>query len=145
MDRISLAVRRCVFAVVVVLLGWSSGTARAHTLYGITFGGNQLITIDTVTGAGTLVGKLSSTMQAFGLAFRGTKLYAFDQAADRIQELDPKTGGTLSTIDIGTTRWGEGDIAFRSDGIGFIASELTGELSRFDLTVPNSALVGGLA
>jgi hypothetical protein len=109
----------------------------AETLYGITFD-QQLITIDTTTGAGTLVGPLDSTMNGFGLAVQSGKLYTYDQVAYRIRQLDPDTGHTLATIDIGLDQDGEGDLAFRSDGIGFLAN---GAFFRFDITVPSSTIV----
>src|SRR5581483_8338871 len=64
-------------------------------LYGITLG-NQLITINTTTGVGTLVGPLNPAMAAWGIAFRGSKLYTYDGTADRIRELDPATAATLN-------------------------------------------------
>jgi hypothetical protein len=112
--------------------------APAETLYGITFG-QQLITIDTATGAGTPVGPLDTPMNGFGLAVRSGKLYTYDQAAYRIRQLDPDTAHTLATIDIGFHENGEGDLAFRSDGAGFIES-LMG-FYRFDLAASGSALV----
>jgi len=115
----------------------------AHTeqiLYGVTFN-NQLITINTTTGAGTLVGNLNSPMFAFGLGTRGNKLYAYDQVNDRIQELNPLTAQTINSINIGAGHLiGEGGLTFRSDGIGFLSqsSGSVGQLFSFDITVPNS-------
>ena len=62
--------RRAVSVVAAVMLaGMLAGPAQAQVLYGITRN-DQLITIDTVTGAGTLVGPLSTSMNAPGIAFR---------------------------------------------------------------------------
>lgn len=124
------------------------GMARADLMYAITFD-NELLSIDTSTGAGTLIGKLDSGMAAFGLSDRGTSVYTFDQHADRIIELDLATGGTLATIDIDLTTGGEGALAFRSDGIGFLARTHTSasRLWSFDITVPSSTVItpsGGL-
>ena len=129
-------------AVCVFLLGATSVEAKASTLYGITFD-DELITIDTTTGAGTLVGALDSNMLAFGLSDRAGALYTFDQQADVIVQLDPATGGTLATINIGVATIGEGAVAFRSDGIGFLSrsSGSTGTLWDFDITGPSSNLV----
>ena len=129
-------------AVAVALLGLSAGWARAQTLYGITGPGDQLITINLATGAGTLVGPLSSTMTAPGLAFRGNKLYAWDTVASRLRELDPVTAATLNTIDLGIIAAPSGDLTFRSDGIGFLTNPNT-KLWSFDITVPSSTLVTG--
>jgi len=125
-------------------LAVAAGTAHAQTLYGITITGNELITINTSTGAGTLVGPLSSNMNAFGIAFRGNKLYAFDDVADRLRELNPATGATVNTIDVGITISAEGDIVFRSDGLGLLSAQGPPSLYRFDVTAPNSVLVGPL-
>ena len=125
------------------------GMAKADFMYAITFN-NEFLSINTSTGAGTLIGYTDSTMNGFGLGDRGTNIYTFDQEADRIVQLNPATGGTLATIDIGTGDIvGEGGIAFRSDGIGFLCSSAgsTGQLWSFDITVPSSTAItsyGGL-
>jgi outer membrane protein assembly factor BamB len=107
-------------AVLGALFGAIGGTAYADILYGITFS-NQLISINTTTGTGTLVGNLDTSMSAYGLASSDGNLYAFDQVAERIQQIDPATGHTLATFNIGVSNLvGEGDLAFRSDGTGFI-------------------------
>lgn len=116
----------------------------APVLYGITFE-NRLITIDATTGAGTLVGSLSSSMGAFGLATTGGRLYTFDQSSDRLVELNPATGATLNTIDIVVPNLtGEGGIAFRSDGVGFLNSTGgdTSTIYRFTTAPSSAALVG---
>src|SRR5581483_1315679 len=66
--------------------------------------------------------------------------------ADRLRELDPATAATLNTIDLGLTIAGSGgeDLAFRSDGIGFLASGgLPDQLYRFDVTSPSATLLTG--
>lgn len=132
----------------------TSGIVRADFMYAITFDpesiSEELISIDTSTGAGTLIGSLDSVMWGFGLSDRGTNIYTFDQITDSIVQLDPSTGGTLATIDIGVIDIeGEGSIAFRSDGMGFLCSSagLTGQLWNFDIIVPSSTAItsyGGL-
>ncbi|MSU78566.1 MAG: hypothetical protein EXS16_10785 [Gemmataceae bacterium] len=114
-------------------------------LYGITVSTNELITINTTTGAGTLVGPLSSSMNSWGIASRANQLYAWDGTASRLRELNPATGATVNTINIGAIPgpFGEGDLTFRSDGIGFLTAQPgIGQFWRFDPTVPNSTLVG---
>jgi hypothetical protein len=127
------------------MLGPIAGSARADVMYGITFS-NQLITINTTTGAGTLVGNLDSSMAGYGLAVSNGKLYAYDQIAELIRQIDPATGHTLASINIGTASLiGEGDLAFRSDGTGFLetASGPSGAgLIKFNLSPPSSSFLG---
>jgi hypothetical protein len=94
--------------------------SAAPVLFGITFD-ETLIRIDTASGAGTLVGNLSSRMEAFGLGTRNNRLYTFDQNADLVRELSPTDGSTLNSYDVGISTFGEGGLAFRADGIGFLA------------------------
>ncbi len=89
-------------------------------------------------------------MSPYGLATRFDRLYTFDQNADRIHELNLSTGGILQTIDIGVgDLLGEGDLAFRSDGAGFLASALnpatfttSNDLFRFDIATGTSTRIG---
>jgi len=136
-----------VLAMAVSLSVASPASARADILYGVTFG-DQLFTVNPVTGAGTLVGNLSSTMSAFGLAAYQNRLYTYDQVTDRIHELNPLTGATLSSINIGAGDLiGEGDVALRpTDGIGFltVSAGNVGTLYTFNLNTGTSAIIGGL-
>lgn len=150
-----------------LLLVWALGAALAlslvgpakavQTLYGInstaTDGSGFLFTIDTNTGASTLVGPLSSSMGAFGLGIRDNKLYTYDQIANPqvIRQLDPLTGATVNTINIGTPQLiAEGDLTFRSsDGIGFLTSvfgpnSVVAPLYSFDITVPSYTYIGSM-
>ena len=78
-----------------------------------------------------------------GLGFRGTKLYTWDTVTRRLQELDPSSGATLNTLDIGIASPGVGgDLTFRGDGIGFLTNPAT-SFFRFDVTVPNSSPITG--
>jgi hypothetical protein len=134
--------KRSFFLAVVVSL-IATGIAQADFLYATTFN-EELISIDPSTGAGTLIGSLDSEMDAFGLSDRGTSIYTFDQTADRIRQLDPATGHTLATIDIGVSGIiGEGSLAFRSDGIGFMTQSAgsVGQLWSFDITLPGSTAI----
>ncbi len=136
--------RYMIFSVLTILM-LVAGNAKAGYLYAITFD-NEFLSVDTATGAGTLIGLLDSNMAAFGLGDFGSKIYTFDQVASRIVRLDPATGGTLETIDIGVATVGEGSIAFRSDGMGFLTRSTggAGTMWSFDLGVPSSAQVGSL-
>jgi len=117
----------------------SAKTALAvEVLYAITFD-DELLTINSATGAGTLVGALDTSMLGLGLGTRAGKLYTFDQQADRVRELSPTTADTLNTYDVGIATIGEGGLGFRSDGIGFLASLAAGGLHTFDITLGTSA------
>lgn len=96
------------------------------SLFGITFVGNELVTINPLTGAATVVGPLGDTIFATGLGVRDGRLYAFDQVNDRLREINKVSGALISSIDIGVGNLtGEGALTFRaSDGVGFLASPL---------------------
>jgi hypothetical protein len=128
----------------VALLGsWSWAPECRAELFGVLYSQNSLIRINETTGAGTLIGPLSNGMTALDLASSGGNLFTFDQINDRVRQLDPTTGSTLATIDIGIATGGEGGFAMRDDGTGFLSSTIgaVGTLWRFDITVPNSSLV----
>jgi len=130
---------------VMVLVLIIAGLSHADFLYAVTMD-DELLSLDPVTGAGSLIGILDTVMSSFGLASRGEAIYSFDQQTNRLRQLDPQTAGTLSTIDIGATIVGEGGIAFRSDGTGFLASSFytAEELWSFDMSVPDSKIIGTL-
>ncbi|NIP24717.1 MAG: hypothetical protein GWN67_29290 [Phycisphaerae bacterium] len=122
----------------------SGGGVAGYKLYATSFQTlvpDQLLSIDPGTGAGSLIGNMT-TLTPFGLSDRGTELYTFDlHDGNSIVRLDPATGNTMYKIAInppGIT--GEGGLAFRSDGIGFVtsASGSVGDLWSFDLSIPNS-------
>jgi hypothetical protein len=143
-DRISGAVRRALRSAIVAALALfvPAGAQAAPILYGVTFD-NELITIDTATGAGTLVGPLSSAMAAYGLGTVGTSLYTFDQQADLLRQLDPATGGTLASVNLGIGNLtGEGAVDFRSDGRGFLTTASPGANLYSFTTAGGGALVG---
>ena len=99
----------------------------APTLYGVTFS-NTLNTIDTSTGASTFVGNLTTAMDPFDLAAYRGNLYTYDQLAvftgdhhGLIRQLDPATGATVNTIDIGIQAFGEGAMAINpATGAGYL-------------------------
>lgn len=105
--------------------------ASAQTLYGVTGAGNatsSLYTIDTTTGAATLVGATGFS-HVTGLSFDPTSgvLYGhvsdtFNSGDTQLITINPLTGaGTL----IGTTGIQSPDMAFRSDGTLFAWSEFS--------------------
>ena len=56
-------------------------------LFGVTFFQNQLITIDTTTGEGTLVGSIGENVSGYGLAPYQGKLYTFNSHDNTIDQL----------------------------------------------------------
>ncbi len=103
--------------------------AAAHltgwTLFGVTMVRNELVSINPATGAATIVGSFGDTVFATGLGVSGGRLFAFDQVNDRIREINKISGKLVSSIDIGVgDLTGEGALAFRADGVGFLASPL---------------------
>lgn len=101
-----------------------------EVLFGITFFQNQLITIDTTTGQGTLVGDIGETVSGYGLAAYQNKLYTFnpnDQSIDQLNLINGKIFARKTITGIGGTGGtglaGEGDLAINPDtGVGFLAS-----------------------
>lgn len=137
-----------------VLVAFNATPLQAQqTLYGVTFFNNQVIAFDLGTGGATLVGQLAppNTIAPYGIANRAGALYTFDANTDRILRIDPVTAAFMgSPINIGVGNLiGEGDLSFRSDGIGFLASALDGatfnpsnDLFSFDLATGTSIRVG---
>ena len=122
-----------------------------QTLFGTTFFDNQLISFNLGTGEATLVGPLGSNVSPYGLANRGGSLYTFDPNIDRIRQINPTTGAIIgSPIDIGVGNLlGEGDIAFRADGLGFLTTalnpttfEITNDFFSFNLLTGTSTRIG---
>ncbi|MSU77646.1 MAG: hypothetical protein EXS16_06070 [Gemmataceae bacterium] len=112
-------------------------------LYASGPGSGQLLTINPITGVGTAVGPFAPGMGPTAIDFRFGKLYCCDLFGQRIAELDPATGSTITTHNIGAFPGGEGDMAIRSDGIGYVGSS-GGALIEFDISVPSSKLVGNV-
>lgn len=106
--------------------GQGQGQVGGETLFGITFFGNQLVSVDASTGVGRVVGSLGETANPYGIAARNGRLYTFDQVTNSIREINKIDGTFTREINIGTTGLqGEGDLAFRpADGVGFLVSAL---------------------
>ncbi|MDQ6625873.1 MAG: hypothetical protein M3Y69_07020 [Verrucomicrobiota bacterium] len=95
------------------------------TLFGVNLFNNQLLSINPATGKATVVGSLGDIVLATGLGVRNNRLFVFDQINNRIREVNKKSGQLISSIDIGVRNLaGEGELTFRSDGVGFLASPL---------------------
>ena len=137
--------RRALVASLVLagMIAFAPRAQAAPILYGITFD-EELIRIDTTTGAGALVGALSTPMDSYGLGSWGSRLFAFDQNADLLRELNPNTGATIGSININlsTNLIGEGGFTMRSDGTGFISECAEGDLYSFNANTGTSAFVG---
>jgi hypothetical protein len=92
-------------------------------LFGVTYGSNQIITVDPATGSGTLVGNLGSVASAYGIASKQGTLYIFDQTTNKIGKINPVSGAIENEVALSVSGLsGEGDIAFDSQGIGYLAS-----------------------
>lgn len=119
-------------------------------LYGVSFFNNELFTVDSATGAGTVVSTFPENVGAYGLSAVGSSLYTFNANKDVVQEISPVTGAIVRDINISIgDRIGEGDIAFSSASGGFIASALNGSdfsvdngLYAFDIVSGTSSRVG---
>jgi len=109
----------------------------AETLFGVTFDG-FLITVDTATGAGTMVASLGCCTSDIGV--RSGVLYVYVQPSNLLKEITPQ-GTVLNAINIGTDVPAEGGLAFRSDGRGFVNSDGGGPLYVFDLSIPAASIV----
>ena len=117
-------------------------------LYGVTLDDN-LITINTATGAGTLVGALNPSMAALGIGSTGGQLFVYDQNNQLLQQVNPTNAATLTSTNLGITNTEEGDLTFRKDGTGFLMSNVdpsgtftsTATLYSFDRTIPSSTVV----
>lgn len=108
----------------------AQNSTNNEVLFGITFFQNQLISIDTTTGEGTLVGNIGETVSGYGLAAYQNKLYTFnpnDQSIDQLNLVNGKIFAKKTITGIGgaggTGLAGEGDLAINPDtGVGFLAS-----------------------
>ncbi len=143
MKRTSLAV------LIAAQLCLAADVVASDHLYGVNFFGNELFSIDPATGAGTLVGPLGATVSPYGVAASGASLYTFNPNNSLIQQIDPATGIVGGGVNVGLgSLQGEGDLTFRGDGMGFLASALdqnfnpVNDLYSFDLSRGTSHLIG---
>src|ERR1051325_9016338 len=117
-----------------------------QTLYGGTFSGNYY-TNDPKTGKATKIGVLG--FECGGMDARCNQLYVWDATNSLLKEINPATGATLATINLGIVSKGDGDIVFRSDGIGFrcdgSAALPAKNFYRFHLTIPSATFIANLA
>jgi len=136
--------------VTIVLIFGVLRISHAATLYAVTWDEN-LISIDTTDASATLIGPVDSQMDAFGLADRNGELWTFDQKFDRMKRLDPMTGTTLETVDVGflPSFIGEGALTFDNSGNGYLANARSflgsneGNLYSIDLDTASSSTILG--
>jgi PEP-CTERM motif len=143
----TLCRRYLAFLLVIASTIAASSTARADLLYGLANTNQaivspELITIDTNTGASTVVGSLGLPNDTVnGLASYGGNLYTFDNSTAKVLQIDPANGQVVASIGIGLNQFiFEDALAFRSDGVGFIVTS-NGNLYSFDLATNTSSLV----
>jgi hypothetical protein len=137
--------RGILFVLTVTLLTLVGEPARGDTLYGVTWNTQQFITINTTTGAGTVVGSLNAGVTPIGLGAWAGNFYIWDFNSSSLLQLDTATGATVATINIGAVgNFGEGDLAFRSDGIGFVGGAPLGPLTSFNMTTATNTAIAGL-
>lgn len=137
----------------VLLIGLAARPSQGATAYGVTLIGNQLITVDTTTGAGTLVGSLTGNVAPFGLAGFNNQLYTFDSTADVIRQISTTSGATLNSYNIGVGPvLGQGGLAFQTASIGYLTTALdpttfnqANDLYRFNLATGKTTLISQTA
>jgi hypothetical protein len=143
------------FGIVTLISGLAPATTRADFAYGVTLFDNQLISINTTTGNGTVVGNLSTAMTPYGLATVGSNLYTFDSTQDVIQKINPATGASQSSYAIGLSPGallGQGGLAFQTSSVGYLTSALdpstfntVNDLYQFNILTGTSTLIAHTA
>ncbi len=117
---------KMILALAVVACGATS--SRAELVYGVTLLDNQLITVDTTTGLGTLVAPLAQPINPFGLSSVNNQLFTFDSADELIQRINPTTGGIAASYSIGIGPvLGQGGLAMQSSTIGYLTTALNAD------------------
>jgi MYXO-CTERM domain-containing protein len=133
-------------AVILLMSSGTVGVIEAATLYATSFSDpNQLIQINKATGAGTLIGNLSTGAASDLASFAGA-LYVYDQSdPDRIVKVDPTNASTVSAVSSGVNVVGEGGMSFASNGILFLTGNTgnTGTLYSCDASVNNGCSAVG--
>jgi len=115
----------------VLVLSQAHGYASS-ILYGITLDDNLLqITVTPSSVSATLIGQLSTVpdggSSSLGIGQLGGNLYVYDQNQQALLEVSSTNASTLATINLGITNTGEGDLAFASNGTGYLVSTVDAE------------------
>ena len=149
--------RTMAFGLVALLAGFGPAItdSRADFAYGVTYFDNQLISVNTTTGVGSLVGTLDAAMSPFGLSYGGGNLYTFDSNAGLIKQINTTTAATQQAYNIGLSPGGllgQGGLAFQNSNVGFLTSALSptdystvNDLYKFNLATGTSTLVAHTA
>ncbi|MEJ2380163.1 MAG: PEP-CTERM sorting domain-containing protein [Gammaproteobacteria bacterium] len=137
---------RLISALAAAILGLVvSAGARAGTLYIGGWNTSTVYSVDLNTQTTTpLVGGFSRISGMEGI---GNDLYVFDQTNDVVSQLDPVTGSTLNTFDLGALGvdvTGEGTFAMNSDMTGFVSSSAgsVGTYWTFNLNTNTATNIG---
>ncbi len=115
------------------------------TLFGIDTASDQLITINTTTGAGTAIGSLGVDLFEVGLAFdsAGNLFASDDNGSANLYSIDPLTGAASVIGSTGTT--GVAGLSFSSGGTLFGLVDTGGDqLVTIDTTTGAATAVGSL-
>ena len=131
------------------LLGLGASPALADFAYGVTLQDNQLISLNTTTGVGTLVGPLSAPLTPNGLASVNGQLYTFDAGSSAIERINIANGNIAQSYNIGLGPvLGLGGMAFQNSTIGFLTSSLdpntfmpANDLYSFNIASGTSSLI----
>ena len=130
----------------ILAIGISCSASQAATLFvGADFGIELLYKVDTTSPTTpTLVGSMGTRGSNFGLADHNGRLFTFDQFADEVLEIDPTSATVLKATKIDFDLSGEGSIAIRGDGKGFLTTAVgvDGEIRSFDIDVEGSTAIG---
>ena len=124
----------------VLSLAFNINAQSVARAYAVTFYNRLLITIDTNSGAGSLITNLPASPA--DLAGRGGKLWLFSagSTAERLTQVDPWTGAVLGQKAFTSSiTGGEGALDFAADGtvIATKSSEGTGTLFRIAMALTN--------
>lgn len=123
----------------------ASAGAHAGVLYIGGWNTSTVYSVDLTSHAVTpLVGGFSLISGMEGI---GNDLYVFDQTNDVVTQLDPTTGSTVTTYDLGALGVdvsGEGTFAMHSDLTGFVSSskDSVGTYWAFDLGASTATNIG---
>ncbi|MBT0962796.1 PEP-CTERM sorting domain-containing protein [Denitromonas iodatirespirans] len=132
-------------ALAVAALAAAMGGAQAGTLYIGGWNTGTVYSVDlTAQSVTPLVGGFS---QISGMEGIGNDLYVFTQSNDVVSKIDPTTGATLTTYNLGALGinvTGEGTFAMHSDLTGFTSSSSgsVGTYYTFDLNANTATNIG---
>ena len=135
------------------LVAFAAAPSQGAMAYGVTLIGNQLISVDTTTGAGSLVGPLAANTNPYGLVGFNNQLYTFNSSTDAINQISTTTGATVASYSLNTGPvLGQGGLAFATATTGFLTTALdpntfnyANNLYSFNLTTGATTLIAQTA